>query len=404
MYPKQLSYFVNRISNFSTNVVKLTPYRTDSITPGQIITVELPTNALVDLRTLTGAFKLSTSASGGTNNFATINQNSESLIEKITVEINGMSLHSCANLNYVYSAVVPVTAGTDMKTKRAVYSAGGDVANPTANLDNEHFVWQNWLGFLGSVSPDVIDTSLLGTVKINITLANANCLVKAATTGPTSASYTINDLYFHVSTISIDDGIFYPLHEQFLKSGGVYELPFDNWMTSLFSASTMNQSSRFGISTQSLDMLIGTFPSNYNTLSAVNSVSGRGAQFDTVGTGCTSFKFNVNNVQFPMYTADVEDSYPLLLNALNATQDVTNGVSPLITKSSWKSAFCLFAQSFNLGCAAEDRLVSGLNTLGTNAQVSFETLGSTSVNYCMIIAKTTSVLRCGAGRNLELVM
>lgn len=404
MYPRALSYFVNKISNYSTNVVKLTPYRTDNITPGQIITVELPSNALVDLRTLTAAFKLSTSASGGTNNFATINQNSESLIEKIGIEINGQTLHSCANLNYVYSALVPLTAGTDMKNKRAVYSAGGDVVDPTANLNNEAFVWQHWLGFLGSVQPDVIDTSLLGTVKINITLANANCLVKAATAGPTSASYSISNLYFHVSTLAIDDGIYYPLHETALKAGMVYELPFDNWMTSLFSASTMNQSSRFGISSQSVDLLLATFPSNYNVLSAVNPVSGRGAQFDTVGTGCTSFKFTVNNTQYPMFTSDVDDSFPLLLNSLNATQDVTNGISPLITKSAWKSAFCVFAQSLELGTSADERIISGKNTLGTNSQISFESLGNTTVNYCLVMAKCSSVLRVSSGRNIELVM
>ena len=51
-YPRQLSYFVNKVSNFSTNCVKLLPYRVDSVTAGQIVTVDLPANALLDMRTL----------------------------------------------------------------------------------------------------------------------------------------------------------------------------------------------------------------------------------------------------------------------------------------------------------------------------------------------------------------
>jgi len=33
---------VNKIANFSTNTVKLLPYRTDGITAGQILVVDLP--------------------------------------------------------------------------------------------------------------------------------------------------------------------------------------------------------------------------------------------------------------------------------------------------------------------------------------------------------------------------
>lgn len=42
MYPESLKYYVNRLSNFSTNTTKLLSYRTDAITAGQLITVDLP--------------------------------------------------------------------------------------------------------------------------------------------------------------------------------------------------------------------------------------------------------------------------------------------------------------------------------------------------------------------------
>ena len=404
MYPDALRYFVNKISNFSTNTVKLLPYRTDGITAGQILVVDLPQNSLCDLRTLAWHFDATTTASGGTSNFARFPQNAESCIDRINIEINGQSLVSANNTNLIYNLLLPVSGGTDLKNKRSVYAGAGDQTNPTANITNEKFVVQHFLGFLGSCKPDVLDTSLLGNVRITIQLANANILIKASPDGPTAASYTLNNTYFTLDTISIDDGTFYPLHQQFLSSGGVYEIPFDSYYTSLFSSSTMNQSSRFSLSTGSLDWIMGSFPSAYNTLSAVNSASGRGEQFDTVLTGLETYKFTVNNIQYPQYTASIDDTFALAMNGLNLTSDPANGISPKINQSTWKSSFGFALQKFNLDADSSERCLSGINSLGTNMVLSFETTGATSVGYAFIIAKCTSVLRVGAGRSLEMIL
>jgi len=300
--------------------------------------------------------------------------------------------------------LLPVSTGYDGKVKRSVYAGAGDQTNPTANLTDEHFVIQHFLGFLGECQPDVLDTSLLGNVRITIQLANTNVLIKASPDGPTAANYTLNHIYWTVDTLDISDGVFYPLHQQFLSSGGIYEIPFSSYYTSLFSSATMNQSSRFSLSTGSLDWVAGSFPTSYNTLSAVNSDSGRGAQFDTLVTGMTSYSFKINNIQYPQYTASIDDSFILAMNGLNLTQDPTNGISPKITQATWKSAFGFCLQKFNLDSQPGERVLSGINSLGTNMTISFETTGATSVNYAMVVAKCTSVLRVGSGRSLELIL
>ena len=348
-------------------------------------------------------FEMTTSASGGTSNFAVPSKNIESIIDKISVEINGSSLQSANNLNQVYNLLLPISGGTDLKNKRSVYANGGDVSSPTANLTNEHFCIQNWLGFLGSVKPDVIDTSLLGNVRLTIQLANGNVLVKATSDGPTSATYQLDDVYFTVDVLDISDGQFYNLHEQYLKAGGQYLLPFDSYYTSLFSTSTMNQASRFSLSTNSLDWIAGAFIPAYNTLSAVNTNSGRSACFDTTLTGLTSYKFTVNNIQFPQYSAGLHDAWPLMLNCFNLSQDTLSGVDPKITKATWASSFGFCAQGFNLDTEPTERTVSGLNSLGTNMSISWESTGPTSVNYAFIVAKCSSILKVGAGRSIELI-
>ena len=306
-------------------------------------------------------------------------QNIESIIDRINIEINGQSLQSANNLNYVYNLLLPVSTGYDGKVKRSVYAGAGDQTNPTANLSDEHFCIQQFLGFLGECSPDVLDTSLLGNVRITIQLANTNIMIKASPDGPTSASYTLNNIYWTCDTISIDDGVFCPLHQQFLSSGGIYEIPSSSYYTSLFSSATMNQSSRFSLSTGSLDWVLGAFPTAYNTLSAVNTTTGRGAQFDTELTGLTSYSFKINNIQYPQYTAGINDTYVLAMNGLNLTQDPTNGISPKITQATWKQGFGFALQKFNLDAQPGERVLSGINSLGTNMTVSFNVLDDKNI-------------------------
>jgi hypothetical protein len=406
MYPRSLSYFVNRISNYSQNTLKCLPYRTDAVPSGQIVVVDLPTNALIDLRSLAWHFKMTTTASGGTNNFAGAPQNIESIIDKITIEIDGKSLNSSANQNYVYNALLPLMGGTDFVNKRKIYQNGGTVVNATANLAEEPFVISHWLGFLGSVQPDVLDTSTLGAVRISIHLASANVLVPATTTGPTTFDYSLSKLYFTMNTLSIDDGIYYPLHAQYLSSGNVYELPFDNYYTSLFSANTWDNTFRFSLGSQSVDWVAATSPTNYNTKQPL-STSGRGGTFDTTTEGCASYSFNVNGVQFPQYKATIHETFTHAMNSLQQTHDMSNGISPLLdTKAKWLTQYAVFLQSFAFAAGADERVVSGINTKGECCQISFETQSdgsATDPGFVMIIAKTTSILRVGAGRQLEIV-
>jgi hypothetical protein len=85
-YPRNLSYFVRKLNNYSRNTFKLQTLNQDTATPSQIITVDLPNNALVDLNTLSWFFNGSVTGTGGNAQFP---RNIESIIERVEVEING---------------------------------------------------------------------------------------------------------------------------------------------------------------------------------------------------------------------------------------------------------------------------------------------------------------------------
>ena len=55
-YPRNLSYCVKRLSGYSRNNVKLNTLNQVTAVAGNIITVDLPTNCMIDLSTFTMYF------------------------------------------------------------------------------------------------------------------------------------------------------------------------------------------------------------------------------------------------------------------------------------------------------------------------------------------------------------
>jgi len=66
-YPTSLSYRIRSlVGNMSRVGVKMTPDRTTGIAPNDIITIKLPNNSLVDLRTFNFFYQFTTSGTTGT--------------------------------------------------------------------------------------------------------------------------------------------------------------------------------------------------------------------------------------------------------------------------------------------------------------------------------------------------
>jgi hypothetical protein len=177
-YPRNLSYFVKRLANYSKNTYRLQTLNTTTTTPSQIITVDLPNNALVDLSTLVWYFEGTTTTA---TNFAAFPRNIETIIDRVEVEVNGQLISpGCNNYGHLFNIIADTTMGEDATNRRALLQNGLNVT-AVANDVARPFTICNWLGFLGSAQPTVLDTNLLGNVRIRITLANTNVLVSSAT-------------------------------------------------------------------------------------------------------------------------------------------------------------------------------------------------------------------------------
>jgi hypothetical protein len=416
-YPRNLSYFVRKLNNYSRNVFKLQTLNQSTASQSQLLTVDLPNNALVDLNTLTFWFKgttTTTNSGASPPGFATFARNIESIIERVEVEINGQLISGgCASYNQLFNIIADTTFGEDCTNRRKILQNAGDVVAPAANVSAVQYAITNWLGFLGSVKPEVLDTNLLGNVRIRITLAPTDILVATGAVSSvsavaTGASYRLEDMYFTCDTISIDDGNFYAMHDAFLSQGGVYELPFNNYLSFSSSVATGAGALKFSLSTQSLNMVWATFVPTGTTaqLQVLNTDSATSTYFKRDGKGVIGWQQNINNVYYPNYRPDNIQAYQLMMNAYGLSQDTLGGCHRLLdTQPKWLDDFWTAVVNFAHPCDNDtERIVSGLDTRGNVAQCFFEYAGLTTAGTGLIFAQTSSLLRVGAGRQIEVVM
>ncbi len=286
-YPPAVTYFVRRIMGVTTNNYKIEPNGSrDNLGPGQIITFELPTNALLDLDSISMVFGAKTT-NGDSTNKARLPNNISSLIDRYSVEAGGLTVaQGFPNYNVVKHA-------KDSLNKSICESQTHDVAMSHENIprvrsdvnnalitDNEelngadYFVARDFLGFLGESSPKVLDCSLLPNLVLKIFLApstvitksGGNDLVDVRTSGQninafnqpgqttsTVCSYLLDKVHLNCTVYGIMDGNYDRMVESKIVNEGFLEVPFKNYQTFLDGQHT--GTSRFNLGCQSLDRL-----------------------------------------------------------------------------------------------------------------------------------------------------
>lgn len=434
MYPQNLTYLCRRLNGFSKQCVRLQSLNASSASNGQVVQVDMPINSLVALDTLTMHFKGSTKSSAG--GAACFSRGIETIIQKIDVDINGISVSaSCNHYNQLWSIVSDLTVGQDATTRRKVLQNASDQASPTADVTNQPFTIQNFLGFIGSVTPQILDTNLLGMVRIRLQLAGPECLILKP--GTTSATFTLDDIYFSVDVMSIDDGVFHVLHQRFLEKNNVYQLPFKNWY-SFSSVGGLSQSTKFSLSTQSLNRVFACFvPGQAYALAASTGatldphakasshfkrignagdiVYGDGTNSQTIKYALQNYQFNINGTAYPNFRPSAESAFSLLNNSIHTSQDALGGpYAGLSGLTQWNQSFWVAGHELAHG---DPGFISGLNTIGNICQGTFDTQGSITAGAttgtggahpgpsltCIVFVETSAILEVGPNRQISVV-
>lgn len=292
-FPKNLAYNVKTLSGFSKTIVKMTPTPNSAVSAGQTLKVRLPSNALLDLRTLTMYYEGTCTNTGGTGNgYLRFPRLSSSIIDTLNIYINGTLIENITEYGHLYSTLYDLSCAGDQTAKRFLENSdpsilvdngstditcptfkatafgaagGGKVAHATA----QPFYINNWLGFIGSSSTNVIDSNDCGVIELEIRLKPKEILW--ATNGDAAGTvanlsnpnYSIDNVVFTIQKIVFNDPLYYNMKASKLLGDGL-TIGYNTYICSKSSSQAKGTSMNIqaNINTTSLDQLICTTAPN----------------------------------------------------------------------------------------------------------------------------------------------
>lgn len=275
-FPKNLQYKILTLQGHSKTCVKLTPDRT-AVKHGESFRCKLPSNTLIDLRTLCLYAKGTCEVTSGEP--VHFPRNTSSLIKTLSVYVNGTLIERIDNYNILYNKLYDLECGVDQVSKRyleisdpsVAYSVANDTTNASPNIltssaatitAGRKLCVNNWLGFISSASCPCVDSNDFGVMEIEIELANESVLWASAhaTAGtapaPVGAKWKLDDVHFTISKIVFNDPLYYNMKASKLLSSGL-QIGYQTYISSKGSVVTKSTVSvNATVNTTSLDQLI----------------------------------------------------------------------------------------------------------------------------------------------------
>lgn len=473
-FPKALSYSIRQLAdNMSRIGVKLTPDRTTGVAPNDTITFKLPNNSLVDLRSLNFFYQFSTSGTTGTFIHP---RYSSSLIERVSVIINGQTISITPAYALLYNTLMDLEgSSSDQLSKRNVCEFfdpsvryATESASTTTDVALSGGSWlttgvtapskidgaiTHWLGFLGSTNPNVIDTSSLGDVFIQIQFSTSYVLpanFNATALSLAGASFTLDTLYATCDVISFSSDVYYQALASKLGGEGL-NIGFYEYLNARFASFTKSSGCNvtWNLSANSLDQILATFQKTdayskwevmiayggqdagstvytmaqiaanpTNLINQTGAVTGRSAglgdgfmnsyAFIRTGQFVKEARWSINNRPINYGYLTPKEIFVQTLQSLGYNQQDlgTNGVNMCIFSL---RHFCkyYFAHVIDLTIQdTRDFWISGLNSLGSTLSITYEAnfeSGCTQTAIPVLYARLSKVLNVRDGRQLTLI-
>lgn len=369
-FPRSLSYFVNKLSGYRRTCVKVLPSGiADAVKPSSIIRITLPENSLIDLDTFLIGAKLTIPASHSAPTDIDF-----SLVQNFQMDINGVTVANVQNYNQLCKVLCSWTMGSEVTSKRSYLQFGDAVV---AGGVSRYIALQNF-PFGLSMKPSVIDTSLTGPITLTLTLANKYIQANAS-----PSDYQLDEVYASVDVISFADDSYGRLLSDFVASGGILEIPFTNAFHFANSVTSMAQQTRFSLSSQSVDVLVGTaVATTYDSAGSATVNNNLTNYFTKLGANVTSYGWEVNGLSLPSFMPLKQYTPAYNASALCQAQDTLGGHT--INTSGALDAHWAVFQKLNATAGADERWSSGLDTRMTNSSFVFKS-GGTTVNAIVMI-------------------
>ena len=306
--PPSLIYFVERLQGVSTNTFRLETQNKKTAKAGDIISFDMPSNAILNLRSL--KVFCQASADAGASNAGARLPPINDLVERVEVSVGGIVLSQGTNFVNVLNEAkrslgaveVDAVLGHPEYVRKVSYvnglGAGSAQLSTTLNekyedTDPNYFCIDKFHGFLDTAEPRLMDTSLIPDMKVRLYMASNNVLTtsegtaigsSASRTGPPAfeagfcrkgsggAAYELSNIFATVECIGLADGTYDAMLSSMMSQQGFLEVPYKSYTS---FQETHSGSSRFTVSTSSLDRVWVTFrDTGFNAQDAPITVQG----------------------------------------------------------------------------------------------------------------------------------
>lgn len=401
--PQQLSYGLSRLSNFSSNTLRIKPLNTDAFTPTQMCTLRLPVNSTIDLSALALHFTATTTT-------GMLPVQASELIGRLEVLVNGASVFGSALQEYGTLSKVfhNLVVGEDKIKEQSVFSTGTPASTLVYAAGNSGSAYSgavplivdNFIGILGGSYQRYLDTSILGAVEIRLTWAPA--AVVTPTSGSVGAqTYAVSGVELLVETIEFSDAWFQRSLQAALASGPLL-IPFKNYASFQYYIGAGGGNINTSYATESLDAVYaflrpGDYASGTGNLATVSD-----AYYFTMKSDNAVHQYRINNQMKPTFQATEQEAYSLMKSAVNGGGNNLGYVNTIGSPAVWKSGKFAFVQSLKYHDDTPlSKVASGLNTNASQIPISYNFSGASGTSYSpLLICESTSFLEVGASQNI----
>ena len=438
-YTPQLQYVLNRISGFTTNHFKLQPNGSDTAVANQIIRIALPQNSLVNLRSFALHFDAAITGAVGEGRLPN-GVGIGSLIERCEITCGGVQIAAGSNFYNVLAiakqAVMgdmcdPLLGHPEVVRDKSYHTAAGTNGITASKEVAASYVVDKWCGFLGSVSPSIVDLGLLPEMVIHITLAPNTVCIDAAGTAFSSGSeftaaaasaapvYQLTNIYATVECVGMADGTYESMVSAQMSQVGYLELPFKQY----FSFQDHTQASmKFSVASQSISRIwIAHREDTYTTPGGAVRITGHLTTATAAGAfnhvldynkeRYTSKYFNfpqpaagskhfltINGAMYPQWQATQEDMLCITKNSvLGGKYQMKYGLRTVLDNY---DVFCI---RLNLPESELTNTLTGLDSRGITANMFYNMLNVGAAKNINIFVECDSTLRIGQGLQLEVI-
>jgi hypothetical protein len=433
-----LVFATTQMSDYTRNRYRLDTTSATTASAGQIITVNFPEAALLDMKSFRFFFTVACTNPNGTGSgsdfvYARCPDDASTFIQKLEVYLNGVQVSSGQNEYNSMARLIKIGKGSNDRNSSYGQLTGGAFITADSKAQTANLCVSEWNGFLNDLSTRFLPTSLMGQIQVRITLANNAVLVPATVVGgnaviPTSLtanqatnaatmSYSVSNIRFSIDAISVCPAYNEMLSQQ-LSREGLLKLNFKEYYTFLAANILTN---RFALASTSIDQIYGslrpaTYSANGQAATQVFSANTGGYVCNYLAFQCfdpdtdistptsnLQTQFSINNVLMPQYLQSIEDAACDVGFAWDKLGQGAMGIIPT-TRANFKTGFFEVPLVLNHPSGMGLSVRSGYNSRGVNSTMIWSLYNiAPGVNYNnIVVVGTTAQLKIGIGRSLAI--